>query len=158
MQQPLLIGLILITAILSDIFDGIIARRLNVATPELRQLDSKVDTIFWFSLLYLLIVMKTEFMRTHALPLFILLGLEVSVQLFGFFKFNTSIALHTYAAKAWAILLTITVLVLLWGNNADIIFGIMFGWGLIAQTEAFLILLKLKTARVDVKSILSLNK
>jgi CDP-diacylglycerol--glycerol-3-phosphate 3-phosphatidyltransferase len=156
-QQPLFVGLILIYAILSDIFDGVIARRLKIATDHLRQLDSKVDTVFWFSLLYLLIVMRPEFMKDHALPLFILLVLEIGVQLFGFFKFNTAMALHTYAAKAWAVLLTLTVLQLLWTGDAAVLFTIMFAWGLISQTEVILILLKLKTYRVDIKSILVLK-
>jgi CDP-diacylglycerol--glycerol-3-phosphate 3-phosphatidyltransferase len=156
-QQALFVGLILVYAILSDIFDGVIARKLKIATDHLRQLDSKVDTVFWFSLLYLLIVMYPEFMRGHALPLFILLILEIGVQLFGFFKFGKTMALHTYAAKAWAILLTLTVLQLLATGEAKVLFSVMFTWGLISQTEVILILLKLKTFRVDVKSILALK-
>ena len=33
--------------LLSDIFDGIIARRLRVATQKLRRLDSLVDQVFF---------------------------------------------------------------------------------------------------------------
>ena len=35
-------------AILSDIFDGIIARRLGVSTPQLRQADSWADIWLFF--------------------------------------------------------------------------------------------------------------
>jgi phosphatidylglycerophosphate synthase len=35
----------LVAAFLSDVFDGIIARRLGVATPALRRLDSAADTL-----------------------------------------------------------------------------------------------------------------
>lgn len=37
----------LIVALLSDIFDGKIARRLGIATPNLRRLDSIADSIFY---------------------------------------------------------------------------------------------------------------
>jgi len=37
--------------LLSDIFDGIIARRLGVATPSLRRLDSQTDAAFWLAVL-----------------------------------------------------------------------------------------------------------
>ena len=47
--HPLLFGLILTAAVLSDIFDGILARRLGVATPSLRRLDSAVDVVFYLA-------------------------------------------------------------------------------------------------------------
>lgn len=156
LQNASTIGIILILAILTDIFDGIIARRLKVVTDHLRQLDSRIDTIFWFSLAYLLLVMELQFMKAHAVMILMLISLEIFVQVFGYFKFSKSIALHTYAAKAWAVLLTLTVLVLLWGQNAELIFNIMFAWSIVVQAEAVFILLKLKSYRVDVKSMFTL--
>jgi len=43
--KPLCLGL-LAAGVLSDIFDGVIARRLNCSTPALRKLDSKADVVF----------------------------------------------------------------------------------------------------------------
>ena len=40
-------GACLVIAFLSDVFDGIIARRLGIATPALRRLDSIADTVFY---------------------------------------------------------------------------------------------------------------
>src|SRR4051794_22568805 len=37
----------LIMALLSDYFDGVIARRLEIATSNLRRLDSVADTVFY---------------------------------------------------------------------------------------------------------------
>lgn len=157
LQDPLVIGIILIAAIVTDIFDGVLARKFKSDTVHLRQLDSKIDTIFWLSLTYVLLVTQSAFMKEHAIKLIILIALEIAVQLFGYFKFNTAIAFHTYAAKAWALLLTATVLVLLSGYRAEIIFRIMFVWGIIVQAEVIYILLKLKTFRVDIKSFLKLK-
>ena len=47
-------GFCLVLAFLSDVFDGILARRLNIATPNHRRLDSievapQSWTGFWFS-------------------------------------------------------------------------------------------------------------
>ena len=44
-------GVCLILAFLSDVFDGILARRLNVATPGLRRLDSIADSTFYVAAL-----------------------------------------------------------------------------------------------------------
>src|ERR1039457_6337070 len=42
---------ILITATLSDIFDGVLARRFGVATPALRRYDSITDVIYYLFIL-----------------------------------------------------------------------------------------------------------
>jgi len=42
------IGALLVLALLSDIFDGVVARRLEIATPRLREADSWTDG--WFCL------------------------------------------------------------------------------------------------------------
>ncbi len=39
-------------AILTDIFDGIIARQLKVDTEKIRRLDSNVDLFFWLITLF----------------------------------------------------------------------------------------------------------
>lgn len=153
LQIPALVSTVLIAAILTDIFDGIIARKLKLDSIHLRQLDSKVDTVFWLSLFYVLIVMRSAFVKEHALGLFILIFSEVAIQVFGYFKFNSSLALHTYSAKAWAILITITVLNLLLAGHAEYLFKITFVWGLITQLEVLLIVFKLKTFKTDVRSL-----
>ena len=39
----------LAAAFVSDVFDGVIARRLHVATPGLRRLDSAADSVFYLA-------------------------------------------------------------------------------------------------------------
>ncbi|MBA2611881.1 MAG: CDP-alcohol phosphatidyltransferase family protein [Bacteroidetes bacterium] len=157
LQDPITVSICIIFAVLSDVFDGIIARRMKVDSVHLRQLDSKVDTLFWLALLYVLLVMENSFIRSHAKEFFILLALEITLQIFGYIKFNSAMALHTYAAKAWAVLLTLSVLQILSGKNAEIIFYTMFFWGLIAQLEVALIIFKMKTFKVDVSSVFKLK-
>src|SRR3954447_25316696 len=36
-----------VVGFLTDLFDGILARHLEVATPRLRWLDSQTDLVFW---------------------------------------------------------------------------------------------------------------
>ncbi len=156
LQNKFVIVGVLIAAIVSDIFDGVLARRWKCDTENLRKLDSKIDTIFWLSLLYLLVVSQRDFVLQHSIKLFILVLLEILVQLIGYFKFNTTLALHTYSAKFWALLLAVTISALVLGYNVTFLFGACFVWGIISQLEVLLIILKLKTYKVDVKSIYSL--
>jgi phosphatidylglycerophosphate synthase len=157
-RHDYLICLVLVYAILSDIFDGIIARKLKCDTNELRQMDSRVDLIFWLSLLYLLVVVRFDFMRTHVVEFAVLVFSELFVQLYGYLKFKSPLALHTYSAKAWAVLLTITVLQLILVKQATLLFYITFLWGLLTQLEVCYIIYKLRTYTVDVKSVFKLGK
>ena len=42
-------ALVLILGFVSDVYDGIVARRFGVATTGLRRLDSAVDTVFYLA-------------------------------------------------------------------------------------------------------------
>jgi CDP-diacylglycerol--glycerol-3-phosphate 3-phosphatidyltransferase len=46
-HYPAIAVTLLVIGLLTDIFDGIIARRLNVSTERLRRLDSTVDQVFF---------------------------------------------------------------------------------------------------------------
>jgi phosphatidylglycerophosphate synthase len=52
-----------IYAILSDVFDGIIARHLKISTIEMRQLDTKIDTVFWFSCLFYICITHSSIFK-----------------------------------------------------------------------------------------------
>lgn len=158
MQHPVGICVILLIAISTEIFDSALAKKFKLYSVSLRQLDSKIDTFFWFSVLVLVMAVFPEFIKAHTVQIFSLIAIEILILAFGYSKFRKSLALHTYSAKVWAALLTITVLSLCRGNDARIVFNIAFIWGLISQLEALLIIFKLKTYRADVKSIFHLVK
>ena len=50
-QQSFWIISLMIFGLLTDVFDGIIARKLNVSSEKLRIWDSNVDQFFWLSVL-----------------------------------------------------------------------------------------------------------
>ena len=40
----------IILGLLSDIFDGIIARQMGISTVKMRRMDSQTDLVFWLSI------------------------------------------------------------------------------------------------------------
>jgi phosphatidylglycerophosphate synthase len=153
LQNPLSVAVFLIVAVLTDIFDGVLARKFKIYSVKLRKLDSRVDTLLWFTLLLVVMAIFPAFIKEHMVQIMWLVAAEIFVQLLGYFKFSTSNALHTYAAKAWMIMLTLTIILLCAGESARIIFNVTFVWGLLVQLEAAIIILRLKAYRVDVKSM-----
>src|SRR5580693_9157857 len=87
---------ILVTGTLSDIYDGILARRFGVATPALRRYDSVTDVIFYlFILAVAFLLCRTVITQTWLLVALILFS-EAGCILVGYFRFGEFPATHSY--------------------------------------------------------------
>lgn len=100
-----LVGYVL--AVLSDIFDGIIARRLAVSTVQLRQADSWADIC-----LYLCIALSVERVYPQVVldfqtPLLGAVAAQLVLFAVSLVKFQKFPSFHTYTAKAWGLTLLI---------------------------------------------------
>ena len=51
--------------LITDVFDGIIARRLNVSSEKLRVWDSNVDQIFWLLVIFSIFFLNFEFVMNN---------------------------------------------------------------------------------------------
>jgi phosphatidylglycerophosphate synthase len=101
-----------IIAVLSDIFDGIIARRLNVSTTQLRQADSWAD--IW---LYLCVATSAWLVYPHTIiafrvPLSIALAAQLLLFAVSLGKFRKFPSFHTYTAKIWGLTLLVATVAL----------------------------------------------
>ena len=101
-----------IIAVLSDIFDGIIARRLNVSTTRLRQADSWADIC-----LYLCVAMSAWLVYPHTIvafrrPLSIALAIQLLLFAVSLVKFRKFPSFHTYTAKIWGLMLLVATVAL----------------------------------------------
>ena len=102
---PLWYGVVLGVGLLSDIFDGILARKLGVATEQLRSLDSMADTIFYLGVFVVAVLKHTHLLMPFWLPLACFFLLEIGRHVFDQVKFGRSAAYHMWSAKAWGIFL-----------------------------------------------------
>ena len=143
-----------IYAILSDVFDGIIARHLQISTIEMRQLDTKIDTVFWFSCLFYICINHSLFLKAHLLQIGILVFSEFLIIGFGFLKFRERISYHTILSKFWAILLLCFFIDLVLSSTCNISFAIAFWYGMVVQIEILLIAIILKKPQTDVPGLI----
>ncbi len=148
--SPTIIVALSIYAILSDVFDGIIARQLKISTVEMRQLDTKIDTVFWFSCLFYICITHSQFLKTHLLQISILVFSELFIIAFGFLKFEERISYHTIFSKFWALLLLWFFIDLLLNNTCHYSFIISFWYGVFVQFEILMIAIILKHNQTDV--------
>lgn len=152
--SPTIIVALCVYAIVSDIFDGIIARHLKISTPEMRQLDTKIDTVFWFSCLFYLCVNQSHFIKTHSFQIFILVLSEIFVMVLGKIKFQQRISYHTILSKFWALCLLWFFIDIILDDKCYVSFLISFWYGILVQLEIIAIAVILKTSQTDVLSIL----
>lgn len=94
-------ALCLIAAFLSDVFDGIAARRLNVVTPLLRRLDSMADTLFYVAASFAVWHLYPEAIIDRRIPLVILVILEIARYGFDLAKFGREAGYHMWSSKLW---------------------------------------------------------
>jgi len=90
----------LAAGILSDILDGMIARRIGAATSRLRRLDSLVDTVFVLCALSVAWIAHQAALTPHLLLLALMLALNIISYIPALIKFGRAPAYHAYSAKA----------------------------------------------------------
>ena len=148
--HPLLFGLILAAAFLSDIFDGVLARRLGVATPFLRRLDSAVDIVFYLAVGVALWRLRPEAVSAHFGLLLTVVGLELLRILVERVKYGRKASYHLWSAKAWGIALFAGALGLLSFDGGSAWFGLMLWPGIFENLEGLAVTAVLPTWTHDV--------
>ena len=96
---PFYTGIALLAAGLTDVFDGIIARRWNIVTAYGSRLDSIADTLMEISAAAAVLILKPGIFTGHALILGVWIAVEASSILLGWIKFRRIANLHLYLTK-----------------------------------------------------------
>jgi CDP-diacylglycerol--glycerol-3-phosphate 3-phosphatidyltransferase len=149
---------LLVTGTLSDIYDGILARRYGVATPALRRYDSITDVIYYlFILAAAFVLCKTVITQNWLLIALILLS-EATVILVCYVRFGTYPATHSCMAKFYGLCLLATLTSLLVFNAGSWTIIALTIVALTANLEIIAIHFLVNTPPVDVRSIFALLK
>jgi CDP-diacylglycerol--glycerol-3-phosphate 3-phosphatidyltransferase len=148
-----IVVLLLTIGLLTDIFDGIMARRLNISTQTLRRLDSSVDQVFFISVAVATYIQCPAFFKANVLKLTLLLVFEGSTYLICFIKFKKEIATHTIGAKIWTLFLFTTLVQIILQCQSVALFNICFWIGLFTRLEIIAIVFILKKWTNDVPTI-----
>jgi len=145
--------LILTTGFLSDLFDGIIARKLNIATVNLRTLDSWADTVFYTCIFVVSIVLYRHKVHDFIFPIAVLLTLELVRHVYDHIKFKKSASYHMWSAKLWGIFLYLGFVELLGFGETGLLFSLAIYIGIITDVEGLLASFILKKWQSDVPSL-----
>jgi len=152
-HYPIIAISILSVGLISDIFDGIIARHLNVSSAFLRRLDSTADQLFFISIAIATYLQNPAFFKSNAFQLAILAITEGLAYLVCFIRFKKEIATHTIGAKIWTLFIFATLIQVMINGESTILFSLFFWIGMVTRLEIITILLILKKWTNDVPTV-----
>lgn len=150
---PFAFALCLSLAFLSDWFDGVLARRLGVATEKLRRFDSIADTAFYLAALGAALLLRPELLPQTRYYLLVLLMLEASRYALDFGKFGREASYHMWSAKLWGVTLFAAFFAVLVAGQIGVMVKLALLVGIISDLEGFAISLLLPTWHHDVPSV-----
>src|SRR5581483_2870631 len=93
---------VFVVAFVSDYFDGVLARALNVVTRRLRQADSVIDTVFYLVLAAATWTLHPEPLRRHAVALGVCLGTLAAWYFLDLLRWRAVAGFHAWSAKVFA--------------------------------------------------------
>ncbi|WP_027385668.1 CDP-alcohol phosphatidyltransferase family protein [Chryseobacterium gregarium] len=147
----LILGL-MYTGLLTDIFDGIIARKAGVSSEQLRRLDSQTDLVFWLSLGFASYFMAPELITNEWPGILLIFGMEALCYLVSFLKFGKETCTHAFLSKMWGLSLLIAFTYLIGFQQAGWAFYLTVALGFISHIDVILIVLLLPKWQYDVPS------
>ena len=146
---PRAFAVCLVTAFLSDIFDGVLARRLKIATANLRRLDSVADTLFYAGCVFAAWHLYPAVITAHMTSLAVLGALEVMRYAIDFLKFRREASYHMWSSKVWGIALFAGFFGLLVMGSSGAIVSCAIYLGIVADIEGLIISLVLPRWQAD---------
>ena len=149
----LLITGIIVLALLSDIFDGIIARQLKISTQKLRRLDSTVDQVFWTCTLIGSFLLCRSFLIDSYKKILVLLIFEALTYLISFLRFKKEVATHAFLSKLWTLTIFAAFIQIVLTCKSGILFNFCIYFGIFTRIEIIAILLIIKEWTTDVPSV-----
>lgn len=144
---------LLSVGLLTDVFDGIIARKLNISSERLRRLDSGIDQVFFISVAVATYIQCPDFFKNNLVKLIILGAFEASTYALSYIKFKKEIATHSIGAKIWTLTIFATLVEIMVHCESVVLFEICFWLGLATRLEILAIVLTLKKWTNDVPTI-----
>jgi len=139
--------------LLTDVFDGIIARQLNISSEKLRRLDSCIDQVFFISVAVATYIQCPDFFKANLVKLIVLGAFEASTYVLSYIKFRKEIATHSIGAKIWTLTIFATLVEIIVHCESMILFEFCFWIGLATRIEILAIVFTLKKWTNDVPTI-----
>jgi CDP-diacylglycerol--glycerol-3-phosphate 3-phosphatidyltransferase len=144
---------LVLTALLSDIFDGVLARRWKTDTAALRLSDTLADTAFYLCVAAAIGFGMPAMRHEYRSGVLLVLGCEAVHFAVDFAKFGRPASYHSYLAKTWGLVLAVAVVVTFATQHTSIWMSAAVALGVLSNAETLAMSLILPVWRRDVKTL-----
>lgn len=151
-KARLIILTLMYAGLLTDIFDGIIARKAGVSSEKLRRMDSQTDLIFWLSLGFAAYFLNPGLIKDEWQGILVIFVMEALCYIVSIWKFGKETCTHAFLSKMWGLSLLIAFTYLIGFQQTGWAFYLTVGLGFISHVDVILIVLLLPKWQYDVPS------
>ncbi len=144
---------ILVYVFLSDVFDGVVARRLQSVTETLRVADSLADTSFYVCVAFAVWELHQAILVPFFGPLLAVIALLAVNWVLAMVKFHRAMSFHAYSSKLWGLSLFAASIALLGFSTAGIWLWAAVIVGILGHLEGLAMILILPRRAHDVSGI-----
>jgi CDP-diacylglycerol--glycerol-3-phosphate 3-phosphatidyltransferase len=140
-------------ALFSDVLDGVIARRMGVATAPLRLADSLTDVFFYLCVAIGCFLAYPEVWHRHRAGVLLIVGLGAGRWAFDLVKFGRPAAYHMWSAKFWGVTLFLGFGEVFARGDTGLLLTAAVVAGVITEVEGLIASVVLPSWRHDVPSV-----
>lgn len=151
-ESRFLILVLMYLGLLSDIFDGIIARKQGVSTEKMRRLDSQTDLVFWIAVAISCYLIYPQEILRKIIGIALLISMEAMCYAVSIIKFRKETCTHAFVSKMWGLTLLAAFTSLLGFEYGGWSLNVTIAVGLISHIDVLLIILLLPKWTHDIPS------
>ncbi|HEX7287553.1 MAG TPA: CDP-alcohol phosphatidyltransferase family protein [Candidatus Angelobacter sp.] len=144
---------LIVMALLSDIYDGVLARLWDVDTEDLRRWDTRADTFFYLCVLIAVLVRHPAAVLERWPLIVALLAAEAAQHLFSLFKYGRHASYHSVLSKIWGLLMAAAMISLLGFDLDGWFIDLTLRWGILCNLQGTVMTLLLPAWHRDVPSL-----
>jgi CDP-diacylglycerol--glycerol-3-phosphate 3-phosphatidyltransferase len=144
---------VLVAGIVSDIYDGVLARRWGTSTPPLRRADGNVDTVFYSSAGLTAAVLHRGEVAPWLWPLAIMFAFMVAQNVVNIVKYGRQPSYHMYSGKMWGIALVVALGCVFLSGPLDWSMEIMIALAIYNSSEDIIASLVLPEPMTDIPTM-----
>lgn len=148
----LILVLLIVFGLLTDLFDGIIARKHNIATEKLRRMDSQTDLVFWICVGWCSWLLNPEIILAHKYTIGMIFLMEALTYVFSIAKFGKETCTHAFLSKLWGVTLMIAFVSIIGFGYGGVSLFVCILFGIIGHIDVYLIIYFLPKWTHDVPS------
>ena len=140
-------------ALLSDIFDGGLARLWQIDTEKIRRWDTRADTIFYACVLLTAVLRYPMAFQSRWILLGGLVAVEIFQHAFAAIKFGRHASYHSVLSKIWGLMMASAMCALLGAGLDNWFLDLTLFWGILCNLQGFIMSLMLPCWHRDVPTL-----